>query len=164
MGALTPQPPGWIHSAPVQLHASRDIEATADEVFAALADHESWPEWFDAIKSVERFGEPAEGIGSHRRVFINDRVSVDEEFIVWEPGKEWGFTILSASVRGLKSMNELVTIQELGAGRVRVTYKMGIAPGVALAPIVRLAKGQLRKNLGRALDNLGPHIAGRRAS
>jgi uncharacterized protein YndB with AHSA1/START domain len=164
MAKLTVQPPEWIHTAPVQARATREIAATADEVFAALADHESWPEWFTSIKRVERFGDLDAGVGSNRRVHINKRISVDEEFIVWEPGKEWGFTIVESSVGGLKSMNELVTIQEIGPDRVRVTYKMGIAPKLALTPIVRAARRGVEKNLGKALDNLGDHIAGQRAT
>ncbi len=162
MATLTTQPPEWIHTAPVQVSASREIAATADEVFTALADHESWPEWFHTIQKVERYGDLHEGIGSNRRVHINTRVAVDEEFIVWEPGKAWGFTILSTTIGGLKSMNELVTIQEIGPDRVRVTYKMGIAPGLVLRPVMPLAKRQLKKNLAAALDGLGKHIAARR--
>ena len=125
-GNLTKQPPEWIHTAPFQASATREIDATPDEVFAALADHETWPEWFDAIIGVERFGEQHEGVGSNRRVFINKRVAIDEEFNVWEPGEAWGFVVLSATVPGLQSMVELVTIDDLGDGRSSVTYKMGI--------------------------------------
>ena len=164
MATLQTQPPAWIHSAPVQVSATREIAATADEVFAALADHETWPEWFRSIQKVERFGDLTEGLGSHRRVFINKRVVIDEEFIVWEPGKEWGFTIVSSTVGGLKSMNELVTIQEIGPDRVRVTYKMGIAPKPVLAPLLRIAKRGLVKNLENALEGLGPHIAANRGA
>ncbi len=164
MAALQTQPPEWIHTAPVQPSATREIAATADEVFEALADHETWPQWFTSLDRVEQFGDLDDGVGSKRRVFINRRVRVDEEFIVWEPGKAWGFTILDASIGGLRSMNELVTIQEIGPDRVRVTYKMGIAPKAWFAPIVRLAKRSLEKNLGAALENLGAHIADRRVS
>jgi carbon monoxide dehydrogenase subunit G len=163
MAELQTQPPEWIHTAPIQVSATREIAATADEVFAALADHESWPEWFSSIDRVERLGDLRDGIGSHRRVHINKRVTVAEEFVVWEPGKAWGFTIVSSSIGGLRSMNELVTIQEIGPDRVRVTYKMGIAPKPYLAPVVRLARRGLEKNLGRALENLGPVIASRRS-
>lgn len=164
MATLTPRPPDWIHTAPVIASASREIAATAEETFAALADHESWPEWFTTIDRVERIGELTDGTGSKRRVHINSRVRIDEEFNVWDPGKAWGFTILEATIGGIRSMNELVSIQEIGPDRVRVTYTMGIAPAPLLRPVAKLARRALRKNLGAALENLGPHIANRRSA
>jgi len=162
MGTLTKQPPEWIHSAPFQASATREIDATPDEVFAALADHESWPAWFKTIVKVERFGDRHDGLGSNRRVFINKRVGIDEEFNVWEPGERWGFVVLSATIGGLKSMVELVTIDDLGEGRSSVTYKMGIEGKFPLALLLKGAGGAMKKNLGNALDNLGPHIAAQR--
>ena len=157
-------PPEWIHAAPFQASATREIAATPDEIFTALADHERWPEWFSAIIRVERFGDLDEGVGSKRRVFINKRVAVDDEFNVWEPGVRWGFVVLSATVPGLRSMTELVTIDELGAGRCSVTYKMGIEGKFPLSLLLKGARGQMSKNLGDALDNLGPFIAARRGT
>jgi uncharacterized protein YndB with AHSA1/START domain len=162
MPQLTQQPPEWIHSAPFQASATRELTATPDEVFAALADHESWPEWFTTIIGVERFGDLHEGIGSNRRVFINKRLAADEEFNVWEPGARWGFVVLSATMPGLKSMVELVTIEDLGDGRSSVTYKMGIEGKFPLSLLLKGATGAMKKNLGNALDNLGPHIAANR--
>jgi uncharacterized protein YndB with AHSA1/START domain len=162
MGQLNEKPPEWIHSAPFQTSATRKIDATPDEVFAALIDHETWPEWFDAIIRVERFGDQHEGVGSERRVFINKRVGIDEEFNVWEPGERWGFVVTSATVGGLKSMVELVTIDDLGDGKSSVTYKMGIEGKFPLSLLLKVAKAPMAKNLGKALDNLGPHITARR--
>ena len=159
MGTLTQQSPEWIHSAPFRASATRELEATPDAVFAALADHESWPEWFDAIQRVERFGELHDGVGSNRRIFINGRVSIDEEFNVWEPGRRWGFRVLSATVPGLKSMAELVTIEALGDDRSSVTYQMGIEAKPPLSLVIGRAAGPIGKRLGIALDALGTHIA-----
>lgn len=164
MADLTPQPPEWIHTAPIQVAVTRELAASPAEVFAALADHETWPEWFTAVERVERFGDQHDGVGSNRRVFINTRVSIDEEFNVWSPDTEWGFTLLSSTMGGLKSMNELVTIEELDPNRSRVTYKMGIEPKFFLAPVLKLGAKGMQKNLQVALDNLGPFIEGRRAS
>ena len=164
MGTLTPQGPDWIHTAPFQPSATRDLDASPAEVFAALADHENWPKWFTNIERVERFGDQHEGVGSNRRVHINKRVSIDEEFNVWEPGERWGFTILSATIGGLKSMNELVTIDDLGDGRSRVTYTMGIEPKFPISLLLKVGQKAAVKNLANALDNLGPYIAAQRPS
>lgn len=164
MATLTKQPAEWIHSAPIQASATREIDASPAEVFEALCDHESWPEWFKTIKKVERFGSIETGVGSNRRVFINDRMPVDEEFNVWEPNTAWGFTVLALKLPILNSMNELVTIEDLGDSRSRVTYTMGLDPKMLMVPLVKGARKGLSKSLGQALDNLGPHIAQQRES
>lgn len=162
MPSLVPRPPEWIHTAPFQASATREIDASPAEVFAALADHEAWPEWFTTLQRIERFGPLDEGVGSNRRVIINKRVSVDEEFNIWEPNTRWGFTILSATIGGLRSMNELVTIEELAPDRSRVTYMMGIEPKRLLAPVLKAGRKSLEKNLADALENLGPYLAAKR--
>jgi len=164
MGQLTRQPAEWIHSAPFQASATREIDATPDEVFAALADHERWPEWFTSVIGVERFGDLHDGVGSNRRVFINTRVAIEEEFNVWDPGERWGFVVLSATVPGLRSLIELVTIDDLGNGHSSVTYKMGVEGKFPLSLILKVATAPMEKNLGNALDNLGPHIAAGRGT
>ncbi len=159
MGQLTTIPPEWIHSAPFQASATREIDATPDEVLMERYLGTPIRRWFTTITKVERFGDRHEGVGSNRRVSINKRVAVDEEFNVWEPGRAWGFVVLSATVPGLKSMTELVTIDDLGDGRSSVTYKMGIEGKFPLSLLLKGAGGQMGKNLGAALANLGPHIA-----
>lgn len=161
MAKLTKQPPEWIHAAPFIASETRVIEASPEEVFAALADHVNWPKWFTNIESIEP-GETAAGVGATRRVNINKRVSVDEEFIVWEPNERWGFTIESATIGGLNSMNELVTIDDRGDGRVAVTYTMGIDAKFPVSVVLKVARKAVHKNLANALGNLGPYIAEQR--
>ncbi|GJM37469.1 MAG: hypothetical protein DHS20C19_08360 [Acidimicrobiales bacterium] len=162
MGTLKPQPPEWIHEAPFIASETRDLYASPAEVFTALADHENWPKWFTNIDRIERFGDESDGVGSKRRVHINKRVAIDEEFNVWEPNERWGFTILSATIGGLNSMNELVTIEDLGDDRSRVTYTMGIDAKMLVAPLLKLGRKGVQKNLANALENLGPYVAAQR--
>ena len=144
----------------MKVSASREMRATPDAVFAALADHESWPEWFEAVSKVERIGDQHDGVGSRRRVHIGGRVTVDEEFIVWEPGKAWGFTCFDTNRKVLRSLNELITIQQTGPDRVRVTYLMAMDPPAPVTLLLRMgAKRQLSKNLGNALESLGERLA-----
>lgn len=164
MPTLTHRPAEWIDSAPFQASATREVDGSPSEVFATLADHERWPEWSDAIVKVERFGDLHEGVGSNRRIFINKRVAIDEEFNVWEPGERWGFVALSTTVPGLTSLVELVTIEDLGEGRSAVTYKMGVEAKFPLSLVLRGASGTMAKRLGAALDNLGTHIVANRAA
>ena len=147
--AMIPQPPEWTDTAPVKISASREIVASADEIFAALADHERWTEWFPKITKVERYGDLDEGIGSNRRVHIG-RVVIDEEFIEWEPGKVWAFTArdVGGAPKALESLSERVSIQQLSPERCRVTYVMAIGPRRRL---IWLFDKVLRKRLVQVL-------------
>jgi len=154
--ALTPRPPEWTDTAPVKVSASREIVASADDIFTALADHEAWAEWFPKVTQVERYGDLTEGVGSTRRVHIG-KVEVDEEFILWEPGKVWGFT--AVEIRGapntLDSLNERVSIQQLSPDRCRVTYLMAFGPRPRFTWLfARVLRKPLTKNLRAALAGL----------
>jgi uncharacterized protein YndB with AHSA1/START domain len=74
----------WIDDAPIKIEATAESAASPSDVFAVLADHERWPEWFPTVKDVTVIGA-AEGVGARRRVKIPG-ATVDEEFIVWGPG------------------------------------------------------------------------------
>ncbi len=159
MAALTPQTSKWTDTAPVKISAMREMPTTADRVFAALAHHEAWPEWFDAIDRVETLGDQREGLGAKRRVFLaGRRIRIDEEFIEWEPEKVWSFTVVEANgpFRMLETLNERVTIQAIGPNRVRVTYLMALKPRARSKILFdKVLRRRLEKNLGRALEGLG---------
>ncbi len=160
------QTAAWTDRAPVQVSVTRDIEASPDEVFAALADHETWPEWFAVLTQVEPYGEPTTGVGSKRRVVIRHRVRLEEEFIEWVPGRVWSFTVLEASgpFFAIESLNERVTIDEIADGRVRVTYLMAMQPKRGLALLFRrVVRPGAAKTLTSALESLEHRLAERRS-
>lgn len=158
MKPLTPRPLEWIDVAPVRASRSRRIGVPADAVWTAIADHEGWSTWFPNITLVEP-GDPAHGIGGTRRVHLGKAASVDEEFLAWDPGSRFSFTVTASSRPGIRSMNEDVRITPDGPGACTVTYTMGLdVPGArvvrpVLAPV-------LRKALGDALAGLAVHVGG----
>lgn len=162
MGQLLSRPPDWIHEAPVRIRAARAVAAEPEQVFAALADHGSWPEWFVQVTRVERLGEREGGVGSRRRVEVEGRYVFDEEINVWEPGERWGFSILSSTLGGLRAGNEMVTIERLETGGCRVTYTMALDPKPWAVPVLWFVRRGLRRNLEAALERLEAYLAGRR--
>ena len=104
MATLVTRTIDWIERAPVRIEGRAESSAPPAEIFAILADHECWPEWFPSVRKVMVLG-PAEGVGARRRVTIPGG-TVDEEFIVWEPGARWAFTAVAAKPRFVKSLVE----------------------------------------------------------
>lgn len=150
MKPTTAQPDEWIEQAPHRCSASKELGATTAQVWEVLADHKSWPEWFDAVSEVTVTG-PASGVGARRRVRLPGLV-IDEEFVAWDVGERFAFTAMALS-RGLfDSINERVTLDDLGDGRSRITYVQAFAPKRWLP--FSAVEGRFRKGLEGALDNL----------
>ena len=156
MKELTARPDSWIESAPTRCSASTEIAAAPGDVWAVLADHESWPEWFGVVKQVEVTGARS-GVGARRRVSLTG-LTFDEEFVAWDVDERFGFTVVAAS-RGLfESISERITIDDLGGGRSRVTYTQAFAPSRWFALPFKLMIRQFRRNLDTALDGLARRV------
>jgi uncharacterized protein YndB with AHSA1/START domain len=147
----------WIDVAPLRIDASAESSASPAAVFAVLADHERWPEWFPLVRKVTVTGA-AEGVGARRRVAIPGS-TVDEEFIAWEPGARFSFTGLAARPGFTRSLVEDCILTPLGSGGTAISYSMYLDPPRALLPLVRLFVGRVQKNNSRALANLAQRAA-----
>jgi uncharacterized protein YndB with AHSA1/START domain len=152
MKPITPQPAAWIGGAPVKIVETIEIDASADAVWAIIIDHERWPLWFDALESVTKTND-INDVGGTRQVSMRG-MTVDEEFLEWEPGRRFGFTVTHMNRRLLESLNERVEIEPLGDDRCRVTYTQGFAPVWWVSPVFAVAKGQLAKSLREGLAGL----------
>ena len=157
MAALTPRTIDWIDRAPIKIEARSESSAAPDAVFAVLADHERWPEWFPSVKTVTVTGAAA-GVGARRRVVVPG-LTVDEEFIVWEPGVRWTFTGLAAKPGMLRSLVEDCRLEPLPSGGTGISYTMYLDPPKALVPVLKLAARQIRRNNTKAMESLAARAA-----
>lgn len=150
MAELTAHPPEWIDTAPLRNVGEQGIDATCDVVWARIADHETWPEWFTALKQVRVTGE-ATGVGGQREVSMPG-ATLGEEFTVWEPGAHFAFAVVRAN-RTLAGMAESVELRPDGDGCV-VTYRQGIEPARGFGWLWKLILPRMRRELTKALDQL----------
>lgn len=151
----------WIDRAPVRIAATARSTASPDAVFAVLADHERWPEWFPSVTRVEVTG-PAEGVGARRRVTVPG-LTVDEEFIAWDPGVRWSFTGLEARPGITRSLVEdcrLMPVDD-SAGGTDISYTMFLDPPPLLRPLIAVLGGRVRANNTKAMANLAERAAAR---
>lgn len=157
MAELVARSVDWIEIAPIRVVATAESSASPAAVFAVLADHERWPEWFPGLRKVTVLGA-ATGVGARRRVALRG-ATVDEEFIVWEPGNRWSFTGIAATPRFTKSLVEDCQLVAREAGGTAITYTMYLDPPAALRPLVNALTGRIAANTNRAMRNLAQRAA-----
>jgi uncharacterized protein YndB with AHSA1/START domain len=158
MAALVPRTIDWIDSAPIHIEARATSSAPPADVFAVLADHERWPDWFPSVRKVTVLGQAA-GVGARRRVSVPG-ATVDEEFIIWEPGVRWSFTGLTARPGFTRSLIEDCQLEALDGGGTAITYTMHLDPSRLMRPLVKASAPLIRRNNGRAMVNLAKRAAG----
>jgi uncharacterized protein YndB with AHSA1/START domain len=157
MGDLVRRDLDWIDDAPVRIEARAESAAPPAAVFAVLADHERWPEWFPSVRKVTVLG-PAEGVGARRRVDIPG-ASVDEEFIAWEPGVRWAFTGIAASPRFTRSLVEDCRLTPTPSGGTEISYTMYLDPPPILRPTATVLVAGIKRNNQRAVEQLARRAA-----
>ncbi len=144
--------PEWIDGAPIIVEASIEIDATPDEVWAHIADHASWPEWFEALDEV-RPGSTSTGVGGTRQVVVKP-ITIDEVFTAWDEGEHFAFAIVGSQLPMLAAAAESVRLEAVGDRHCRVTYRQGVEGRRGLGWLMKLAWGQAAKGVPLALDGL----------
>lgn len=147
---MTHRDPDWIDEAPLRIEVSRPVAASAPAVWARIADHENWSEWFAEIKRVEVTGDAA-GIGGRRDVTLGP-ITVKEVFTAWEPEARFAFTLVEGPPN-LASVAESVTIDATGDG-CTVTYRQGIEARRFTGWMLPLLRRRMEPALRTALDRL----------
>jgi carbon monoxide dehydrogenase subunit G len=142
----------------MRIEARARSSAQPADVFAVLADHERWPEWFPSLQTVTVTG-PEAGVGARRRVQL-PRTTIDEEFIVWDPGARWSFTGTASRPHFTKSLVEDCILQPLDSGGTAISYTMYLDPPPAWRHIVKVLARRLRANSNTAMANLALRAGG----
>jgi uncharacterized protein YndB with AHSA1/START domain len=150
MAHLVERSPEWIGTAPIVVQNSRRIDASADAVWARIADHETWPEWFTDLSKVE-VTTAASGVGGGRQVSMPG-ITVREVFTAWDPPNHFAFTVVEGP-RILTAMAESITIEIDGDG-CTITYAQGLEPAKGFGGILRAMARRMNGQQRKALDRL----------
>jgi hypothetical protein len=104
----------------MQLSSSIEIEADADEVWSVLTDFASYPEWNPTILASEGEARVGATLTNKLRKEGGGSITVRPCVLVADPGRElrWLGHLL---VPGIFDADHRFLIEELGAGRVRLT-------------------------------------------
>jgi uncharacterized protein YndB with AHSA1/START domain len=159
MGTIEQKNLDWIERAPVSFSGSATTTASPEAVFAILADHEHWPEWFPVLTKEEVVGPRPEGIGTRRLATIPGG-KVEEVIIAWDPGQRFAFAVTAVSPGIVRALLEDCRI-EPAQGGTRVTYTMYLEPVAVFGPLMSLMKGPMGKQLDKGMRALAARAEGR---
>ena len=153
-------PPEWIDSAPIVVDESIVIQAPPSEVWAEIADHESWPEWFEALRRVEP-GSTASGVGGTRRVTAGP-LTFDEEFTVWDDDEHFAFGVTATKLPMLAAMAESVRLEPVDDGSAcKVTYRQGLQGRTGFGWLMKAVWSRPAAGLPVALAGLKERVEAR---
>lgn len=143
--------PEWIDSADVVTDNSIVIAGPPSAVWAHIADHESWPRWFDDLDRVERV-DGGESVGAGRRVVIG-RMTLHEEFTAWDPHERFSFAVVKSPLVFVDAMAESVELSG-DDERCTVRYRQGVSAKRFLSPLARLMGRKMDAGVKTALSAL----------
>ena len=158
MGTVEQKNLDWIERAPVSFSGSATTTASPKAVFAILADHERWPEWFPVIKKVEVLGPRREGVGTRRLTTIPGG-KIWELIVAWDPGQRWAFTATAVSPGIVRALLEDCRIETAPSG-TRVTYTIYPERVSVFRPLMGLMKGPMGKQLDKGMRALAARAEG----
>jgi hypothetical protein len=133
------------------------IDASADEVWAVLADFASISTWADFVDHSSLMSEQNEGVGMQRRIQM-DRTTVVETVTAWEPG-----VMFSYSITGLPPVIKSVTnTWRIGASgdstMVWITTEVDTGPRPPQQAIAKGVARRLAKSSDAMLAGLAAHL------
>ena len=155
----TPVGLDWLDTHKYVFTAEQEISATPEEIFACFEDAEAWTVWAGAIQKVDWTSPKPFGVGTTRTVYMMGGLNGYEEFIAWERGKRMAFCFVEASKPMIESFAEDYIVEDLGNGKTKVTWRMGMAnKGISnlfmpiTAPVMRFALKKMLKDFRKHVE------------
>lgn len=139
--------------APMRFKNVAELDAGASEVFSILADADSWPKWFPGFRNPVWTSKPC-GVGSTRTVKVG-LLALGERFFRWQQDRRMSFYLTAVSMPVVHALAEDYWLEEIGSGKTRFTYSVGMEPRLAVkivGPITRAYFGSMFRNACEGLQ------------
>ncbi|WP_031026547.1 SRPBCC family protein [Streptomyces sp. NRRL WC-3725] len=147
---LRPVDLGFIGTAPVRLVFARNISASPEQVFRALAeDVPGWAEWFAAVTRAR-----ATDGGAGREVRLRGGARFAETVLVTKAPEVYAYRVDSTNAPGARALAEEWRLTPRGTGtRVQWTFAAdGTAPFRFLLTLARAGLGRAFRDAVTSLD------------
>lgn len=131
----------FVETAPVRLVFAREVAASPEAVFRALAeDVAGWSEWFSAVALARPTGD-----GAGREIRLRGGTRFDETVLVAKSPETYAYRVDVTNAPGIRALVEEWRLTPAGGG-TRVQWTFAADGAVAFRVVLRLA----RPGLGRA--------------
>ncbi len=111
-----------LESAKARAIAEREMDVTAEQLFAVLEDGSSWTEVSGAIRDVTWTSPKPFAVGTTRTVTFAGGIRIDEVFWTWERNRRMGFSVTAASTGRLRGLCEVYEITPLSPDRCKMRW------------------------------------------
>lgn len=138
---------------------SIEIEGSAAEIVAAIADFESYPEWVDGVRSAEvrsrdDLGRGTEVAFEFSAMGFSARYTLAYEYAEDDTGVRWTTTEASGAVRDIEGEYVL----EARGGDTEVTYRLAVEVAVPVPGFLKRRAD--RQAIATALEGLKRRVEG----
>ena len=147
----------FVKNARFRFENKVDLAAPPDKVFEVFADCSTWAKWFPDVVRAEWATDPPHGLGS-RRVVKLKTLSAREEFIAWEPGKRYTFSVYALSIPLLRRMAEDYQLVPKGDGETTLLWNVYYEPRRFLRPFNRLVRPVFQRMFNRGMKGLAEYV------
>ena len=150
----------FLEEAPRITVVECDVALPRQEVWDAVVDPPSWPEWFPGVRSAAYLGEPPYGVGTTRVADVGGHL-MEETMLAWDEGRRWAYRIDRTTLPLAKAQLECTELEDRGSG-TRLRWTLATHPGILLWLTGPFFRGTVQRLLERAMRNLEARRAGRR--
>ncbi len=149
----------FLESAPRVYVVGCEVALPRAEVWDAIVDAPSWPEWFPGVRSAAYLGDPPYGVGTTRVAEVGG-FRMEETMLAWEDGGRWAYRIDRSTAPLAKAQLECTELEDCEVG-TRVRWTLATHPGILLRMTDRMFQGTVQRLLERAMHNLEARAEGR---
>jgi hypothetical protein len=142
----------FVEHAPVVRATAAELVAPRPRVFQALVDTPGWVQWFPNVRAAAYTTPAPHGKGSIRLSEIAG-TQWEEEVIVRDEDRRWGWTVLRASVPLANAQVELFELTDTERGTA-VRWTLAMEPRLIARIGAPLAEPAIRLLWQRATQNL----------
>ena len=143
---------GFVGRAPVVHAAEARLAASRANVFRALVDPATWPEWFPGVRAASYETRAPYGVGTVRVADVGGTRWV-EEIIAWDVDRRWAWTVVRASVPLATAQVESFELADNGDG-TRIRWTLALEPRLIARLGAPFMSGSISRLLARAMRNL----------
>jgi ribosome-associated toxin RatA of RatAB toxin-antitoxin module len=143
-----------------QTTSTIEIEAAPDQVMAAIADFDAYPEWAKGVTVADTRSTLPDG-RADEVFFALDVSPIKDEYTLaytWDGDREVTWTLVEGKM--LRALDGAYTLRPLGAGRTEVTYRLALDVSIPLIGMLK-RKGEkilidtALKGLKKRVESLG---------